>query len=85
MKKILSIIILLFFVVNSVFASNELSFVYINGSNNNDEKMKSWYENGVYKLHPVLKKKFLKSSAIKKYYSNIHNHSFFTSPFNNYD
>ena len=70
MKKILLTIFLLIS-VNSVFASNELSFIYINGSNNNDEKMKNWYEKGVNKLHPILKKKFLKSSAIKKYYSKI--------------
>ncbi len=56
MKKILLTIFLLIS-VNSVFASNELSFIYINGSNNNDEKMKNWYETGVRKLHPVLKKK----------------------------
>ena len=45
--------------------------MYINGSNNNDVKMKTWYENGVKKLHPVLRKKFLKNSAIKKYYKKI--------------
>ena len=52
-----------------VFA--DVSFIYINGSNNNDEKMKTWYENGVQKLHPVLKKKFEHNSAIKHYYSSL--------------
>lgn len=31
--------------------------------------MKNWYENGVKKLHPVLKKRFTSNSAIKKYYA----------------
>lgn len=70
MKKIL-ILFLLFILSAPVFAVNDLSFVYINGSNNNDIKMKTWYENGVYKLHPVLRKKFLKNHSIKKYYSKI--------------
>lgn len=52
-----------------VFA--DVSFIYINGSNNNDEKMKTWYEKGVQKLHPVLKKKFEHNSDIKNYYSAL--------------
>lgn len=68
MKKILSLILLLF-LFSPVYASNSVSFIYINGSNNNDEKMQKWYENGVHKLHPVLRKKFVNNSAIKKYYS----------------
>lgn len=70
MKKIFLIILLLFF-ANTVFASDNLSFIYINGSNNNDSKMKTWYENGVKKLHPVLRKNFLKNRTIKTYYANI--------------
>ena len=70
MKKILLILVLLFG-LNSAFAASDLSFIYINGSNNNDEKMKSWYEKGVNKLHPVLRKKFIKNSAIKKYYKSL--------------
>ena len=68
MRKVLLILacLLLF---NTAFASNNVSFIYINGSNNNDEKMKSWYEDGVKKLHPVLRKKFVSNSTIKKYYS----------------
>ena len=66
MKKILFFLVLLFG-ITPVFAVNELSFIYINGSNNNNEKMKDWYEKGVHKLHPVLRKKFIKNSAIKKY------------------
>ena len=70
MKKIV-LVLALFLGFNSVFASNELSFIYINGSNNNDEKMKNWYENGVHKLHPVLRKQFIKNSAIKNYYKSL--------------
>ena len=70
MKRILLVLVLLFG-FNLVCNADELSFIYINGSNNNDEKMKNWYENGVRKLHPVLRKKFLKNSAIKKYYKDF--------------
>ena len=66
MKKILLCLVLLFS-VNFSYADENLTFLYINGSNNNDEKMKNWYINGVNKLHPVIKKKFEKSSAIKKW------------------
>ena len=44
-----------------------LTFLYINGSNNNDTKMKNWYIKGVNKLHPVMKKKFEKNSTINKW------------------
>lgn len=72
MKKILSILlVLLIFSVNSVCAQNNLSFIYINGSNNNDKKMEDWYKSGINKLHPVLKRKFQKNSAIKKYYAPL--------------
>ena len=70
MRKILLIFILMLG-FNLVCNADELSFIYINGSNNNDEKMKNWYENGVKKLHPVLRKRFLKNSAIKKYYKEF--------------
>ena len=71
MKKIfLSIILVLIFATTS-FGEDNLSFIYINGSNNNDEKMAKWYENGVKKLHPVLRKKILKNRTIKKYYSDL--------------
>ena len=68
MKKLL---VLLIFLGLNCFASDNLSFIYINGSNNNDPKMKSWYENGVKKLHPTLRKKILNNRQVKKYYSNI--------------
>ena len=71
MKKVLISLFLVFIFCTSSFGADNVSFVYINGSNNNDEKMANWYEKGVKKLHPVLRKKFLKNRAIKKYYSQF--------------
>ncbi len=71
MQKFIISFLVLFLMPVFSFASDTLSFVYINGSNNNDAKMKNWYENGVHKLHPLLRKKFLKNRTIKKYYSRI--------------
>ncbi len=68
MKKFLTILFLSIFIfTNQCYATENLTFLYINGSNNNDEKMKNWYMNGVSKLHPVLKKKFEKNRTIKKW------------------
>ena len=68
MRKVL-LIFLSLLVFNTAFASNSVSFIYINGSNNNDEKMKNWYEEGVRKLHPVLRKKFTENEEIRAHYS----------------
>ncbi len=71
MKKIIGILILIFFICNaSIAEESNLTFLYINGSNNNDAKMKNWYINGVNKLHPVMKKKFERNSHIKKWTKN---------------
>ena len=70
MKKIL-LGIFCFLCINSAYASNDLSFIYINGPNSNDEKAKSWYEEGVRKLHPVLKNSFEEDSKIKEYYATL--------------
>ena len=70
MKKILIVLFLILF-TSCTYAQENLSFIYINGSNNNDIKMKNWYENGVKSLHPVLRDSFLKNRGIKKYYSNL--------------
>lgn len=68
MKKIFIILALLLTSGLGAFAQDtNLTFLYINGSNNNDTKMKDWYINGVNKLHPVMKKKFENNSAIKKW------------------
>lgn len=66
MKKILGIILGLLMLQNVCLAQTGVSFVYINGSNNNDEKMRNWYIEGVQKLHPAMKKKFEKNKEIKQ-------------------
>ena len=72
MKKIFLTLILLFlFSFGAAYCTDTVSFVYINGSNNNDEKMKNWYENGVKKFHPVLKKKIDKNRTIKTFYKQL--------------
>lgn len=68
MKKILLVIFFAIFSVLPVVAEEQnLTFLYINGSNNNDTKMKDWYIKGVNKLHPVIKRKFEKNSTVKKW------------------
>lgn len=49
-------------------ATKGITFLYINGSNNNDEKMKTWYENGVTRLHPYMKSEFEKNPLARKYF-----------------
>lgn len=61
MKKILCLLMAIFLFQNISLASGNVSFLYINGSNNNDEKMKNWFEKGVTKLHPVMQKSFEKN------------------------
>lgn len=70
MKKILGIILGLVILQNVCFAQTNVSFVYINGSNNNDAKMRNWYVSGVHKLHPIMKKKFEKNKEIRKVFMN---------------
>lgn len=70
MKKILGIILGLVILQKVCFAQTNVSFVYINGSNNNDAKMRNWYISGVHKLHPIMKKKFEKNKEIRKVFMN---------------
>ncbi len=44
--------------------ASDVSFLYINGSNNNNTKMKNWFEKGVKKLHPAMKKQFEKDERV---------------------
>lgn len=68
MKKILLIIFMaMFTAIPAMAEEHNLTFLYINGSNNNDTKMKDWYIKGVNKLHPVIKKKFEKNNTVKKW------------------
>lgn len=73
MKKILKTLIVFFaflLMQNSCFAEHKVSFIYINGSNNNNEKMRNWYIKGVTKLHPALKKRFEKDKKMKNLFAN---------------
>lgn len=67
MKKFtVGIFIFLSLLVQNFSYAADVSFVYINGSNNNDEKMKNWFEKGVQKLHPEMKKQFETNEQIKQ-------------------
>lgn len=68
MKKILLILLLFIAVQNYCYAQTGITFLYINGSNNNDEKMKNWYEKGVRHLHPALKHEFETNPLSQKYF-----------------
>ncbi len=68
MKKILGIILGLALLQNVCFAG--VSFLYINGSNNNDEKSRNWFETGIRKLHPTLKQKFEKNPEISAFFAD---------------
>ncbi len=61
MKKILIMFAAFLLLQNITPAQGNISFIYINGSNNNDEKMKNWFEEGVNKLHPKMRESFVKN------------------------
>lgn len=65
LKKVFITLFTLIIVQNMSFAQTGVSFVYINGSNNNDAKMRNWFMDGVTKMHPVMKKQFEKNKQIK--------------------
>ena len=67
MKKYI-IIILLFILILPAFPLEdncEIQFIYINGSNNNDKKMKKWFYDGMNKMHKNMLKAFNNSQFIK--------------------
>lgn len=68
MKKILLTLFVLLVMQSNCFAQNGITFLYINGSNNNDKKMEHWYETGVKKLHPYMKNAFEKNDFTQKYF-----------------
>lgn len=63
MKKILLILGLLS-ICYTANAAEEYSFIYLNGSNVNDEKMYNWWTESVQKFHPVFKKKILNDKKV---------------------
>lgn len=61
------------FVQSSCYATTNISFMYINGSNNNNEKMHKWFVNGISKFHPVLKKRMEKDEYVSRYFLKNNN------------
>lgn len=68
MKKILSLIFALILSVQCGICAQNVSVIYINGSNNNDEKMKTWFFDGINKFHHVLKKYVEEDDYMQKYF-----------------
>lgn len=66
MKKICIFILALFLTASYASAQQNISFVYINGSNNNDSKSANWFEKGIKSFHKVIREKFLTNETIKK-------------------
>ena len=66
MKKILLLFLTVLTLQTTVFAQTGISFIYINGSNSNDDKSYNWFVNGIEKLHPILKKQFEKNDRINE-------------------
>ena len=44
--------------------NSEIQFIYINGSNNNDKKMKKWFYDGMNKMHKNMLSAFNNSKFI---------------------
>lgn len=72
MKKILILLIICLMFVPIVYAENtkEIQFIYINGSNNNDKKMKDWFFKGIKKMHPNMYNAFNSSIFIQEHLLN---------------
>ncbi len=68
MKKFFIIFILLFLMSGPAYCNDaqEIQFIYINGSNNNDKKMTNWFFEGVQKMHPCMFEAFNNSTFIKE-------------------
>ena len=67
MKRIFVLILVILLTQSLCFAVTPVDFIYINGSNNNNDKMKSWFLNGINKFHPELKKHLEKDAYTKKF------------------
>lgn len=68
MKKFVTLLFFIVFIQNVCFATTNVSFVYINGSNNNNEKMHKWFVKGIDKFHPVLKKRMEHDKYVSKHF-----------------
>ena len=68
MKKLLLgiSILILSLCLQNISQAADVSFIYINGSNNNNEKMKNWFEKGVKKLHPEMIDQFESNEQVQQ-------------------
>ena len=73
MKKFVTLLFFIVFIQNVCFATTNVSFVYINGSNNNNEKMHKWFVKGIDKFHPVLKKRMEHDKYVSKHFLKDNN------------
>jgi len=55
MKKIILALLFVLFIGKASFAATTIDFIYINGSNTNDDKAYENFIKGINKFHPVLK------------------------------
>lgn len=67
MKKIILTLLVLFSFQGMCFAQNQIAFVYLNGSNDNNTHMKNWFENGAKKLHTDMKLALEKNPISKEH------------------
>lgn len=68
MKKLFLVIFLLFVSSLSAFANTGVSFIYINGSNIKDAKIKKWYSKGVQRFHPYMKSAFEQNTFTQQHF-----------------
>lgn len=66
MRKFLLFILLFASLTNTCYAQGKINFIYINGSNTNDEKQRNWFFSGVEKFHPIFVKKILGDDFMSK-------------------
>lgn len=69
MKKIIlfTLILLCLCPISLAQDKKELQFIYINGSNNNDKKMRTWFFEGMNKMHTKMYAAFLSSPFIQEH------------------
>jgi len=66
MKKLFFVLFLSLTLQLNAFAKTGISFIYINGSNIKDAKIKKWYINGIKKFHPHMKNAFEQEGFTQK-------------------
>lgn len=80
LKRLFFSVLLLLGCMNFSLAQDEINFIYINGSNTNDEKSKEWFYDGVAKFHPVLANKLSKDDFVRKKMLNEGKYKISTEP-----